>query len=56
MSAGNAGAGEGARPDQRAKPADQDGILRVPDGPGMGVTVNEQALKEARMPGEPWWE
>jgi L-alanine-DL-glutamate epimerase-like enolase superfamily enzyme len=34
----------------------RDGMLRVPDGPGLGVTVVEQALKEARMPGEPWWE
>jgi len=31
-------------------------MLKVPDGPGIGVTVNEQALKEARMPGEPLWE
>jgi hypothetical protein len=26
----------------------------VPDSPGLEVTVNEVALKEARMPGEPW--
>jgi L-alanine-DL-glutamate epimerase-like enolase superfamily enzyme len=34
----------------------RDGMLKVPDGPGLGVTVNEQAPKEARMPGEPWWD
>ncbi len=34
----------------------KDGMLKVPDGPGLGVTVNEAALKEARMPGEPWWD
>ncbi len=34
----------------------KDGFLKVPDGPGIGVTVNEAALKEARMPGEPWWD
>jgi L-alanine-DL-glutamate epimerase-like enolase superfamily enzyme len=33
-----------------------DGMLKVPDGPGLGVTVSEAALKEARMPGEPWWD
>ncbi len=33
-----------------------DGMLKVPDGPGLGVTANEAALKEARMPGEPWWD
>jgi L-alanine-DL-glutamate epimerase-like enolase superfamily enzyme len=54
--AGTDRAAKGARPDEEEKPADQDGMLRVPDGPGIGVTVNEQALKEARMPGEPWWE
>jgi hypothetical protein len=31
-----------------------DGMLKVPDGPGLAVS--EAALKEARMPGEPWWD
>ena len=50
------GAGEGARPEQEEKPADQDGYLKVPDGPGLGVTPVEAAIKEGRMPGEPYWD
>ena len=46
----------GARPCSGKKPVQMDGMLKVPDGPGLGVTVNEAALKEARMPGEPWWD
>jgi len=53
---GNADAQGGARPYSEEKPVDQAGMLKVPDGPGLGVTVNEAALKEARMPGEPWWD
>ena len=34
----------------------KDGFLKVPDGPGIGVTPNEQAIKENRMPGEPYWD
>jgi galactonate dehydratase len=34
----------------------KDGMLRVPDGPGIGVTPNEAAIKEGRMPGEPYWD
>jgi len=45
-------AGEGARPEQEEKPADQDGYLKVPDGPGIGVTPGEAGIKESRMLGE----
>jgi len=38
------------------KPEDQDGMLKVPDGPGIGVTPVEPAIKENRMPGEPYWD
>jgi L-alanine-DL-glutamate epimerase-like enolase superfamily enzyme len=34
----------------------KDGMLRVPDGPGIGVTPIEAAIKENRMPGEPYWD
>ena len=34
----------------------KDGMLRVPDGPGIGVTPNEKAIRENRMPGEPYWD
>ena len=37
-------AGEGARPEQEEKPADQDGYLKVPDRPGIGVTPVEVAI------------
>ena len=31
-------------------------MLKVSDGPGIAVTPIEAALKENRMPGEPWWD
>jgi L-alanine-DL-glutamate epimerase-like enolase superfamily enzyme len=34
----------------------KDGMLRVPNGPGIGVTPIEAAIKENRMPGEPYWD
>ena len=34
----------------------KDGMLKVPDGPGIGVTPVEEAIKENRMPGEPYWD
>jgi len=37
-------AGEGARPEQEEKPADQDGHLKVPDWHGIGVTPVEVAI------------
>jgi len=34
----------------------KNGMLKVPDGPGIGVTPVEAAIKENRMPGEPYWD
>jgi L-alanine-DL-glutamate epimerase-like enolase superfamily enzyme len=34
----------------------EDGMLKVPDGPGIGVTPNEKAIKENCLPGEPYWD
>jgi len=34
----------------------KDGMLKVPDGPGIGVRPNEKAIEENRMPGEPYWD
>jgi L-alanine-DL-glutamate epimerase-like enolase superfamily enzyme len=34
----------------------RDGLLPVPDGPGLGITVSEEALKANRADGEPWWD
>jgi L-alanine-DL-glutamate epimerase-like enolase superfamily enzyme len=31
-----------------------DGYLKVPDGDGLGVTPVEAAIKEGRLPGEPY--
>lgn len=31
------------------------GKLRVPNGPGLGITLNEDAVRANRMPGEPYW-
>jgi hypothetical protein len=31
-------------------------MLKVPDGPGIGVTPVAAAIKEGRMPGEPYWD
>jgi L-alanine-DL-glutamate epimerase-like enolase superfamily enzyme len=33
----------------------RDSMLTVPTGPGLGVTVNEDALQHCLAPGEPWW-
>ncbi len=48
------------RPEARTKEVTEnvgrDGMLKVPDGPGIGVTPVEAAIKENRMPGEPWWD
>ena len=32
------------------------GMLKVPDGPGLGVTPDEAAIQRNRMPGEPYWD
>jgi len=33
-----------------------DGKLRVPSGPGLGITVIEEAVRRHLAPGEPFWE
>jgi len=53
---GKNGAGVGARPEQEEKTLHEDGMLKVPHGPGIGVTPVEAAIKEDRMPGEPYWD
>jgi len=30
--------------------------LHVPTGPGLGVTLVHEVLREILMPGEPWWD
>jgi L-alanine-DL-glutamate epimerase-like enolase superfamily enzyme len=34
----------------------KDGMLKVPNGPGIGVTPIEAAIKEGRRPDEPYWD
>lgn len=34
----------------------RNGMLKVPDGPGIGVTPNEAAIKANRMSDEPYWD
>ncbi len=34
----------------------RDGMLEVPRGPGLGITLVPEVLKENRLPGEPWWD
>lgn len=33
-----------------------DSMLRVPTGPGLGITLDEDAVRANRMPGEPYWD
>ncbi|MFV2069842.1 MAG: enolase C-terminal domain-like protein, partial [Pirellulales bacterium] len=33
-----------------------DGFITLPDKPGFGVTMNEDAAKARRVPGTPWFE
>ena len=33
-----------------------DGALRLPAGPGLGITVVEEALRGHLADGEPWWD
>jgi L-alanine-DL-glutamate epimerase-like enolase superfamily enzyme len=33
-----------------------DGKLRVPAGPGLGITMNEEAVRANLLPGEPYWD
>jgi L-alanine-DL-glutamate epimerase-like enolase superfamily enzyme len=32
------------------------GAIRIPDGPGLGVTVREDELRRRLAEGEPWWD
>ena len=34
----------------------EDGCLQVPDGPGLGVELDEDVLRENRTEGEPYWD
>jgi galactonate dehydratase len=34
----------------------QDGFITLPDKPGFGVTMNEEAAKSQQVPGTPWFE
>ena len=34
----------------------KDGMLQVPDGPGLGITVREEAIKRELPDGEPFWD
>jgi L-alanine-DL-glutamate epimerase-like enolase superfamily enzyme len=34
----------------------EDGAFQVPEGPGLGVTLDEDVVKEARKDGEPYWD
>lgn len=36
-------------------PAVKNGILRVPDKPGLGLDIDEAFLRKHVAPGEPWW-
>ncbi len=36
-------------------PAVKNGLLRVPDAPGLGLSIDEEFLRRQLAPGEPWW-
>jgi L-alanine-DL-glutamate epimerase-like enolase superfamily enzyme len=38
------------------EPLISNGCIRVPQGPGLGVTLNEELVKRHLAPGETWWE
>ena len=33
-----------------------DGTLTVPDGPGLGIDLDEDVLRKNRAEGEPYWD
>jgi L-alanine-DL-glutamate epimerase-like enolase superfamily enzyme len=37
-------------------PAVKDGILRVPDTPGLGLDLDEDFMRSRLVEGEPWWD
>jgi hypothetical protein len=45
-----------ARGKRQEKTLHEDGMLKVPHWPGIGVTPVEAAIKEDSMPGEPYWD
>ncbi len=36
-------------------PQVKNGYIDVPDGPGLGLELNQEVLKASLSPGEPWW-
>jgi L-alanine-DL-glutamate epimerase-like enolase superfamily enzyme len=36
-------------------PAVKNGVLRVPDKPGLGLDIDEGFLRKQMGKGEPWW-
>ena len=40
---------------QGEAPAVKDGLLRVPNKPGLGIDMNEDFLRSHMAPGETWW-
>jgi L-alanine-DL-glutamate epimerase-like enolase superfamily enzyme len=34
----------------------ENGFIRVPDRPGIGVEMNEEAARRSQVPGTPWFE
>ena len=37
-------------------PAVKNGLLRVPNKPGLGLEIDEAFLRRTMAKGEPWWE
>ncbi len=40
---------------QGVKPAVRNGVIAVPEGPGLGLEINEDWLKSHMEKGEAWW-
>ena len=36
-------------------PVVKDGLLQLPDGPGLGLDLNMDFIKSILVPGEPFW-
>ena len=37
-------------------PQVNDGKLKVPDQPGLGIQLNPEVLQASLMEGKPWWD
>jgi len=37
------------------EPLIQEGYMQVPEGPGLGVELNEDVVRSKLYPGESWW-